>query len=56
MPTVILVATVTTIIGAGSHLIANDLLFHIADQRISFAQWTLWVRRSESSPATPPRG
>ena len=42
MPTVILVATITTIIGAGSHLIANDLLFQIADERISFAQWALW--------------
>ena len=42
MPTVILVATITTIIGAGSHLIANDLLAQIADQRISFAQWALW--------------
>ena len=42
MPTVILVATITTIIGAGSHLIANDLLFQIAGERISFARWALW--------------
>ncbi len=42
MPTVILVATITTIIGAGSHLIANDLLAQIAGERISFAQWALW--------------
>nr|WP_207955982.1 SLC13 family permease [Rubrobacter marinus] len=42
MPTVILVATITTIIGAGSHLIANDLLAQIAGRRISFAQWALW--------------
>lgn len=42
VPTIILVATITTLIGAGSHLIANDLLAQIADQRISFAQWALW--------------
>ena len=42
MPTVILVSTVATLIGAGSHLIANDLLARIAGTRISFAQWMLW--------------
>ena len=42
MPTVILVATITTLIGAGSHLIANDLLDQISGERISFAQWALW--------------
>ena len=42
MPTVILVATVSTLIGAGSHLVANDLLKQIAGRRISFAQWLLW--------------
>jgi len=42
IPTVILVSTITTLIGAGSHLIANDLLAQIADRRISFAQWALW--------------
>lgn len=42
MPTIILVATITTLIGAGSHLIANDLLAQIADERISFARWALW--------------
>jgi len=42
MPTVILVATISSLIGAGSHLIANDLLFQIAQQRISFAQWMVY--------------
>ncbi len=42
MPTVILVSTIATLIGAGSHLIANDLLDQIAGTRISFVQWALW--------------
>jgi len=42
IPTIILVTTVVSLIGAGSHLIANDLLNRIADQRISFSQWLLW--------------
>jgi anion transporter len=42
MPTVILVSTITTLIGAGLHLIANDLLAQISDERISFARWALW--------------
>lgn len=42
MPTVILVATISTLIGAGSHLIANDLLDEIADVEISYAQWALY--------------
>lgn len=42
IPTVILVATISTLIGAGSHLIANDLLGQIAGTRISFARWALW--------------
>lgn len=42
IPTVILVATISTLIGAGSHLIAIDLLDEISDQSISFAQWALW--------------
>lgn len=42
IPTVILVATVSTLIGAGSHLIANDLLGEITGTRISFARWALW--------------
>ena len=42
MPTVILVATIATLIGAGSHLIANDLLKQIAGVQLSFAQWALY--------------
>lgn len=42
MPTVILVATISTLIGAGSHLIAIDLLSEIADVRLSYAQWALY--------------
>lgn len=42
MPTVILVATISTLIGAGSHLIAVDLLGEISNQNVSFLQWALW--------------
>ena len=42
IPSIILVSTCSTLIGAGSHLIANDLLENIAKERISFAQWALW--------------
>jgi len=42
MPTVILVATVSTLIGAGSHLVANDLLHRITGQQISFMRWALY--------------
>jgi anion transporter len=42
MPTVILVSTIATLIGAGSHLVANDLLQQFAQQKISFARWMLW--------------
>lgn len=42
MPTVILVSTIVALVGAGSHLIANDLLHQIAQTRISFTQWALY--------------
>lgn len=42
IPTVILVATISTLIGAGSHLIANDLLRQLTGRQISFAQWALY--------------
>lgn len=42
VPTAILVSTVGALVGADSHLIANDLLYAIAKQRISFAQWALY--------------
>ena len=35
-------ATVSTLVGAGSHLIANDLLEEFSDERISFAEWALY--------------
>lgn len=42
MPTIILVSTIVALVGAGSHLVANDLLYQITGQRISFAQWTVY--------------
>ncbi|NJM69702.1 MAG: SLC13 family permease [Scytonema sp. RU_4_4] len=42
MPTVILVSTIGTIIAAGSHLVANDLLYQISKQQISFTEWVLY--------------
>ena len=42
MPTVILVSTIGAIVGAGSHLIANDLLYQLTQQRISFTQWAIY--------------
>jgi anion transporter len=42
MPTVILVSTIVALVGAGSHLIANDLLSQIAQTQISFSQWALY--------------
>ena len=42
MPTIILVSTIVALVGAGSHLIANDLLNQIAQQRISFTQWAMY--------------
>ncbi|VEP14133.1 Citrate transporter [Hyella patelloides LEGE 07179] len=42
MPTIILVSTIGAIVGAGSHLIANDLLYQITQQRISFTQWAIY--------------
>ena len=42
MPTIILVSTIGAIVGAGSHLVANDLLYQITQQRISFTQWAIY--------------
>lgn len=42
MPTVILVSTIASLVGAASHLIANDLLDEVADVRISFVDWLLY--------------
>ncbi|AFZ01081.1 SLC13 family permease [Calothrix sp. PCC 6303] len=42
MPTIILVSTIASLTGAGSHLIARDLLEEITKQHISFGQWVLY--------------
>lgn len=42
VPVVVLVSTICTLVGAGSHLIANDLLDDVTGEPISFAQWLLW--------------
>lgn len=42
IPTIILVTTISTLIGASSHLIAVDMLRQTFNQNISFAQWVLW--------------
>lgn len=42
MPTIILVSTIASLTGAGSHLIANDLLEEITKKHISFGQWVLY--------------
>lgn len=42
IPAVILVSTIASLTGAGSHLIANDLLDEVADERISFLAWLVY--------------
>ena len=42
MPTVILVSTSSTIIGAGSHLIALDMLKEFNNKNITFVKWLIW--------------
>ncbi|WP_273545945.1 SLC13 family permease [Leptodesmis sichuanensis] len=42
IPTVILVSTIVSLVGAGSHLIANEFLLQMAQQQVSFAQWALY--------------
>ena len=42
IPTIILVSTICTLIGAGSHLIANDLLQQISNRQISFLSWIIY--------------
>ncbi|WP_309132578.1 SLC13 family permease [Brevibacterium sp.] len=42
MPTIILVTTISTLIGAASHLIAVDLLRQLTGDTITFAHWALW--------------
>lgn len=42
LPTVILVSTTATLVGATSHLVAVDLLRDATGESISFGQWALW--------------
>ncbi len=42
IPTIILVATTAALTGAGSHLLAEDLLYQRIGERFGFAQWALW--------------
>ncbi|MCH1866015.1 SLC13 family permease [Nocardioides sp. CFH 31398] len=42
VPVVVLVSTICTLVGAGSHLIAVDLLDDATGSSISFGQWLLW--------------
>jgi anion transporter len=42
IPTVILTSTIASLTGAGSHLIANDLLDEVADVELSFVDWLLY--------------
>lgn len=42
IPGVILISTAGSLVGAGSHLIANDLLQHVSGRRIGFGAWMLY--------------
>lgn len=42
MPTIILVSTIVSLVGAGSHFVANDLLEQIVGEGISFAKWAMY--------------
>jgi anion transporter len=42
IPTIILVSTIVSLVGAGSHLIANELLMQMTQQHLSFGQWALY--------------
>lgn len=42
MPSIILVSTIASLTGAGSHLVAKDLLAEISGKDISFSQWLLY--------------
>jgi anion transporter len=41
-PTVILVSTISSLVGAGSHLVANKLLSQVTGRRLSFGAWVLY--------------
>ncbi|MDF9717309.1 SLC13 family permease [Nocardioides sp. ChNu-99] len=42
VPSVVLVSTVGTLVGATSHLVAVDLLHQATGETISYAAWALW--------------
>lgn len=42
IPAVIVISTVCSLTGAGSHLVAVDLLERFSDRTIGFGQWLLW--------------
>ncbi|MDJ0724342.1 MAG: SLC13 family permease [Prochloraceae cyanobacterium] len=42
IPTIILVSTIVSLVGAGSHFVANDLLEQIAGKGISFTEWAIY--------------
>ncbi len=42
IPTIVLTSTICTLIGAGSHLIANDLLKQVSGTEISFLSWAIY--------------
>ncbi|MBD1383557.1 SLC13 family permease [Metabacillus arenae] len=42
IPTIILIATSSTLIGASSHLVANDYLQSLGFEKITFLKWMLW--------------
>lgn len=42
IPTIVLTSTICTLIGAGSHLIANDLLRQVSGSEISFLSWAIY--------------
>ena len=42
IPTIVLTSTICTLIGAGSHLIANDLLRQVSSSEISFLSWVIY--------------
>ncbi len=42
IPTIILVATTAALTGAGSHLLAEDLLYERTGSRFGFARWVVW--------------
>ncbi|TXM70730.1 SLC13 family permease [Methylobacterium sp. WL120] len=42
IPSVIVISTICSLTGAGSHLVAVDLLERLSDKTIGFGQWMLW--------------